>query len=185
MTRVIWLLVLLLAIGAGSWLMRGPTVGGTADARVDAATQDPGYVSVDASLVETGDDGQPLYRLQAARIEQQPPSADIVLVEPRVHYQPTEQPAWTMRAERGVLTSAQQRVDLTGSVEARGIAGRQIPLIVRSEQLRVDMVQQTVDSEARVAIDWGRLRLTAQRLHMNVKDGTLRLESDGHGELAR
>jgi LPS export ABC transporter protein LptC len=75
-------------------------------------------------------------------------------------------------------------VELSGSVEARGAAVGETPLIVRGEHLSVDMQQQTVHSDSRVAIDWGRMRLTAQRLHINVKDGTLRLESGGHGELA-
>jgi LPS export ABC transporter protein LptC len=184
MTRIVWLLLLLLAIGAGSWFMRGPATNGVTGAADDAAAQDPGYVSVDAELVETGDDGHPLYRLRAARIEQLPPSPGIVLVAPQLRYEPAQQSAWALTAEHGELDSAQQRVELSGSVEARGAAVGETPLIVRGEHLSVDMQQQTVHSDSRVAIDWGRMRLTAQRLHINVKDGTLRLESGGHGELA-
>jgi LPS export ABC transporter protein LptC len=184
MMRVGWLLLILLVIGAGSWVMRGPAIDNDSGADDGAAAQDPGYVSIDANLIETGDDGKPLYRLQAARIEQQPPSPDIQLVGPQLQYEPAQQPAWALNAERGQLAAAQQRVELTGNVEARSISIGDSPLTVRSARLSVDMLQQTVRSDVPVSIDWGRLRLTAQRMFINVKDGTLRLESSGHGELA-
>jgi len=184
MMRIGWLLLILLVIGAGSWVMRGPAIDNGGGADDGAAAQDPGYVSIDADLIETGDDGKPLYRLHAARIEQQPPSPYIDLLGPQLQYQPAQQPGWTLHAERGQLAAEQQRVELVGSVEARASAIGETPLTVRSARLSVDMLQQTVRSDAPVSIDWGRLRLTAQRMFINVKDGTLRLESDGHGKLA-
>jgi LPS export ABC transporter protein LptC len=184
MTRVA-LLLLLLVVGLWSWLGRsrlGSDENGSASAPGDV---EPGYVAQDAELIETGEDGQPLYRLHASRIEQAQPAANVFLAEPHLAYRPNAGSEWTLAAERGVLEPAARVLQLYGSVQAQGSGTAEQPLAIRTERLAIDMLQQHVSSDAPVAIDWGRLRLTARGLQINLKAGTLRLESEGHAEILR
>jgi len=177
------LLLLLLVVGLWSWLGRGQ-LGGSANGNQTAAgSVEPGYVAQDAEMIETGDDGRPLYRLRASRIEQAQPAANFFLADPRLAYSPDAGSEWTLAAERGVLAPAERVLQLYGTVQAQGTGTDEQPLAIRTERLAIDMRQQRVQSDAPVAIDWGRLRLTARGLQINLKAGTLRLESEGHAEI--
>ena len=74
-----WWLLLVFAAALALWLWQasprqesnGP---GTATARQSAP---PGYVAIGADLLDTGADGQPQFRLRAARIEQAAPNSEV------------------------------------------------------------------------------------------------------------
>lgn len=180
------LMLLLLAAGVAGlwiWMGRNATTGRIAAAATANANAEPGYVARDAELIETGDDGAPLYRLRAERVEQARPAANIFLGQPRLNYQADASAPWTLQAERGVLLAGTEQAQLYGAVHAAGSDTRQRPLQVRTEQLLIDMHRQRVSSDAMVTIDWATLRLTARGLRINLMDGSLRLESQGHGQI--
>ncbi len=182
------LMLLLLAAGVAGlwiWLGRNATAGRAATAATANANAEPGYLARDAELIETGDDGAPLYRLRAERIEQAHPAANIFLGQPRLNYQSDANTQWTLQADRGVLLAGTEQAQLYGTVRAAGSDTQRRPLQVRTEQLALDMRQQRVSSDAMVTIDWAKLRLTARGLRINLMDGSLRLESEGHGQILR
>lgn len=183
--RLVLLLLVAGVAGLWIWLERNATAGRVAAAATANANAEPGYTARDAELIETGEDGAPLYRLHAERIEQAHPAANIFLGQPRLNYRSDADTQWTLRAERGVLMAGTEQAQLYGAVHAAGSDSLQRPLQVRTEQLAIDMRQQRVSSDAMVTIDWARLRLTARGLRINMMDGSLRLESQGHGQILR
>jgi len=183
--RLLLLLFAASVIGLWTWVGRSTTTGRAATPSAGTGGAEPGYIANDAELIETGEDGAPLYRLHAQRIEQSRPDANIFLGEPKLNYQPDANTRWTLQADRGVLLASANQVELYGAVSAAGTDSRQRPLQVRTEQLAIDMERKLVSSDAMVAIDWAKLRLTARGLQINLMDGSLRLESQGHGEILR
>ena len=173
----------LLAGTLGLLFWRGQ--GGTpAGAGANAPVGDPGYVAIDAEIIQTGADGQPLYRLQAQRIEQPAAGAEIHVTEPRLSYQEGDGPAWTLRADTGVLPADTARADLAGSVYAVATQPEGAPLEIRTATLGIDMDTRKVHTGDPVQITWGRDRVTAVGLSADLKADTLRLESQVHGEIA-
>ena len=69
----------------------------------DYATPNPGFTAVHAQLIETGEDGLPLYRLDAERIEQPQPRGVIWLTDPKLDYQPQAGNHWTLTAQHGQM----------------------------------------------------------------------------------
>jgi 3-deoxy-D-manno-octulosonate 8-phosphate phosphatase (KDO 8-P phosphatase) len=56
----------------------------------DVESTEPGYIANGAELIETDDDGHPLFRLDAERIEQPTPRGTIFLTAPKLDYQPED-----------------------------------------------------------------------------------------------
>jgi LPS export ABC transporter protein LptC len=180
--RAVWLVVVLVLVGLFAWLAPRHAVEGRIGASADTSQDEPGYVAIDAELIETGEDGEPIYRLNASRIEQARAGARIQLTEPRLAYQASAESSWRLQAAHGELAPELQQVEFGGAVEATGNQSGAAPIVIRTEQLSIDMQQQRADSLAGVIIDWGRVRLTAHGFHINLRDGSLKLDSQGHGE---
>jgi LPS export ABC transporter protein LptC len=172
----------LLSATVGLLLWRGQS-GGTAYTGT-ALASDPGYIATDAEIIQTGSDGQPLYRLLAQRIEQPAAGAEIQVTEPRLSYQEGDGPVWTLRADTGVLPADAARAELAGSVYAVATRPDTAPLEIRTTTLGIDMDARRVHSDAPVQITWGRDLVTAVGLSADLKADTLRLESKVHGEIA-
>jgi LPS export ABC transporter protein LptC len=174
---------ILLVVAVGLLMWRG---NGTPGPRSSTATTaaDPGYVATDAEIIQTGPDGQPLYRLRAQRVEQARAGAEILVTEPRLTYQEGSGPTWSLRAATGTLPADTGRADLAGSVYAVATRPDAAPLEIRTATLSVDMDAQQVHSADPVEITWGRDLVTAVGLQADLKADTLRLESQVHGEVA-
>ena len=178
--RRVWLL-LVFAAALGLWLWQLSPRQETSDTTAAAAHHEtePGYVAINADLVDTGADGKPSFRQRAARIEQATPTSDITLEEPEFRHQGKS--AWTLNAHRGVMPPDTRQLQLAGDVQAVGALGA-APISIRTETLAVDLAQQKLDTPASVSIQWGRNRLSATGMHADMKNDRLRLESRIHGE---
>ncbi|MDE2219399.1 MAG: LPS export ABC transporter periplasmic protein LptC [Gammaproteobacteria bacterium] len=181
--RRAWLL-LLFAAALALWLWRSPhgQSPDTATTSSGAPTQ-PGYVAINAELIDTNEAGQPQYSLRATQISQPTPAADIELEAPLFTYRGETE--WTLTAARGTLPPSVQQVSLLGSVVAHAQRPGAVPLQLRTTSLGIDMAAQTADSADAVVMDWGRNRLWAAGLHADMKAGELKLKSPVHGEIAR
>ncbi|MFO1410171.1 MAG: LPS export ABC transporter periplasmic protein LptC [Steroidobacteraceae bacterium] len=174
---------LLLAGTVGIMIWRGQEGGASPAGGGDAPRGDPGYIATQAEIIQTGEDGQPLYRLQAERVEQPAAGAAIHVTEPRLGYQEGDGPAWTLRADTGELPADTARADLAGSVYAVATRPDDAPLEIRTATLGVDMGTRKVHTGDPVEITWGRDRVSAVGLSADLKADTLRLESKVHGEI--
>lgn len=178
-----WLLVILLAALA-LWLWRQPryeTPG--AAARSGRGPVEPGYVATGAVMLETGNDGRPLYRLRADRIAQLDPTSDIELTAPQFQYEGTT--VWTVTAHSGTLPPSQQQIRLAGEVLARGDQAGSEPMELHTDTLDVDLQTRQADTRDPVTMQWGANRLSATGLHADMQADYLRLKSPVHGEFSR
>jgi lipopolysaccharide export system protein LptC len=167
------------------YLWQQPGIGSGEAGGSESAAREPGYTAVGARLLEMGDNGQPLYRLDAERIEQPRPNADISVIEPRVVYDPAVGNPWTLRAARGVLPADARSAQLRGDVQVQGTpGGSRNPVTIRTEQLDLDISRQQATSSDRVQIDWGGSRVSGRGLFADLKDSSLQLKSDVHGQSA-
>ena len=178
--RRAWLL-LLFAVALGLWLWQLSPPPESTEATTAATRRDaePGYVAIGADLLDTGADGQPQYRLRAARIDQATPTSDLTLSD--MEFQHQGRSVWTLSAQHGLMPLASEQLQLAGDVHASGTLGA-TPISIRTESLDVDLQQQKLDTRAAVSIDWGNNRLSANGLHADMKSDSLRLESHIHGE---
>ena len=166
-----------------------------------AALSDPGYAARGAEMIETGFDGRERYRLNAAVIHQQIDSSVIDLEQLEMDYHPAAQPLvpgeapvaaaaareiWHLKSDRGQVRAAGDDVELTGNVLLRGsMPGSGEPLSLSTEKLRINTPTEFIETDAPVKLLWSRHELTAVGLKADLKAGTLRLESDVHGEFSQ
>lgn len=183
MRRHAWLLWLLLAVGL--WALLAPRSSNTPGTAASTAATEPelGFAATGAELVETGADGMPLYRLQATRIAQTQPDADIELTEPRLAYEQRAGGRWTLQADRGTLSSDRRLASFSGNVLGERTAVRTAALRLHTEALAVDLERHLVDAHQAVSVDWARAHLTGGSLHADMVSDTFVLRGPGHGRL--
>jgi|SRR5688572_11077321 len=164
-----------------------------------AMLPDPGYAALDAEVIETGYDGRERYRLTAKVIRQQTQSGVIDLEDLAMNYhpgaqaevpgeQPTDQPAgemWHLKSDRGQVRANGDDVQLDGNVVVTGPApGTGAPLRLTTDNLRINTPTEFIETRAPVKVSWSGHELTARGMQADLKAGTLRLESDVHGEFS-
>ena len=181
MRRLGLLLLLVVALVAALW--RWQPIGEGATTTAGTTGSQPGYVATGAELVDTGEDGQPQFRLQATRISQQHAGAVVELEQPHIDYEGATR--WQLTARRGTLPQDASSVNFSGEVRAVAERGHEVPLTIRTETLDVDLVKRRAETSAEVTVELGRNRLAATGLHADMKADSLRLESAVHGEYAR
>ncbi len=172
------------AVLAALLYFQRPTGEGAEGPAGDYGAAAPGYAAVHASLIETGEDGLPRYRLQADRIEQPQPQGTLYLAQPRLDYRLASGNDWTLIAQRGEMPQDARTADLSGRVHAAGLpAGSDAPMQIDTEQLHLDMTQEVATSRAVVRVDWAGNRLTGQGMRADLRNDRLQMDSKVHGVL--
>jgi LPS export ABC transporter protein LptC len=164
-----------------------------------APLPDPGYAARDAVVVETGFDGRERYRLNASIIRQQMDSTVIDLEDLEMNYHPGaqgavpgEKPApgadaedWHLKSDRGQVRANGDDVQLNGNVVVTGQApGTGAPLTLFTETMRINTPTEFIQTDAPVKLNWSGHQLRAVGMQADLKAGTLRLESQVHGEFS-
>jgi LPS export ABC transporter protein LptC len=150
----------------------------------ELGSAEPGFSAVHAELVGIGDDGLPIYILDADRIEQPHPQGTVYLTAPRLDYQLQGGNHWTLTAQRGQMPEDASSADLAGTVHAQGLpSGSRILMRIDTEALHLDMTQQLATSAVQVHVSWGNDRLDGTGLRADLKNDTLTLASKVHGVL--
>lgn len=181
--RVLFAVLALGALGTLFYLQQSESGGEAAPGDVEST--EPGYIASGAELIETGEDGQPLFRLNAERIEQPTPQGIIFLSAPRLDYQPEDGNHWTLTAERGQLPQDARTAELAGSVHAEGrLSGSDELMRIATDQLHLDMQQQLATSSAKVRVDWAGNALRGRGMIADIRNDRLQLAGDVHGVLA-
>lgn len=177
--------------------------GGRGDNSADTTSTmppDPGYAAKDAVVVETGYDGRERYRLNAQVIHQQIDSSVIDLEGLEMDYHPdaqdkvageaaaprTSDQKWHLRSDRGQVRADGDDVQLSGNVVVTGhTPGNDQLLKMTTETMRINTPTEFIETDAPVRLDWSGHTLDAVGMRADLKAGTLRLESDVHGEFSR
>jgi LPS export ABC transporter protein LptC len=158
--------------------------GGADSVAAEFGSAGPGFEAVHAQIIETGDDGLPLYRLDAERMEQPQPQGTIYLTDPKLDYLIQNGEHWTLTALRGEMPQDAQTAELAGDVHAEGLpTGSRTLLRIDTEQLHLDMTQHIATSQVLVKVNWGGDRLDGHGMHADLKNDTLTLASKVHGVL--
>jgi LPS export ABC transporter protein LptC len=163
-------------------------------------TPDPGYAAHDAEIIETGYDGRERYRLNAKVIRQQTEAGTIELETLEMNYHPGAQPdiagesrpvaadkeVWRLTSDRGLVRADGDDVQLEGNVRVTGSAPDSgMPLSFTTTELRINTPTEFIETRAPVRFNLSGYELLAKGLTADLKAGTLRLESDVHGQFAQ
>jgi LPS export ABC transporter protein LptC len=144
--------------------------------------QQPGYFMTGARIVETGDDGLPVYRVNAQEIRQRPFDGGIDLEVLSLSYRAPGAEDWTVTSTRGFVPPDSKVLILAGDVR---VVGQPVPdsepAVIRTERLMLNTESNIASTRDRVDIEWGDRRLSTMGLVADLKTNTLQLESAVHG----
>jgi len=180
--RLLILFALVLAAVA-VWLTLGSGALGPTTARPSALqATEQGYAATDATVVETGPDGAPMYTLQAHQVLQDPVSNLVHLQSVNMTFRDQSGGNWQARSDAAVARQDSQQVDLTGAVDVSGLfSGTDQPAHILTDVLHVDTRQDIIQTRSKVTLKWAGYVVTARGLVVNIKDHTIKLESEVHG----
>ena len=175
-------LLALVALIVGMVLLAAPPPESVARTPAEQPLHDPGYSAMQARLVQTGNDGRPLYTLDAAQIQQEPNRGLVELQQVRLGFRDESGNQWTARAAHGEVAQGGGVVQLDGNVHVAGILpGSEEPAEITSEHLAIDTNTQVVSTQAPVTIVMSGRELAARGLIARLKDRHVHLESAVHG----
>lgn len=173
--------LLFIAVIAGSFWMGGEQREATATTIVEASSADLGYSARNAVLVETGDDGQPMYTLNANVIRQHP-GEGVEFEQVQMSFRDADGQIWNGRADQGELTTDTGKVDLTGNVHVSGLLpGSAQQADLETEKLSVDTRENIISTSEPVSIDSTGRQLKSKGLVATLKEHHLVLESSVRG----
>jgi LPS export ABC transporter protein LptC len=195
MKRSRWLLglaVFAVLIAAFVLGRSGSTPGASRD-REETVTSKYDFVAHGVDVRQTGVDGQLQYRLEAARIEQRPGDRQVSATDLTAHYDapagttgPLAESRWTMTAASAVLPRDGQLLQLRGDVQVSGLLPEaRAPVTMSTPSLDYNLETQELTSDDLVDMRMGAMQLQGQGLQANIRMGTLELESQVHGVIAR
>lgn len=180
-SRIIWLLVVLVIVAGLYFFSRGPSV---ADIQKTASspTEEPGYSAKNAEVIETGDDGRPMYTLLADRVRQHPNDNRVQLDLPRLTFVASDGNTWHATARSGQIREDGSHVELFGDVHVTGkLPGAEAPAIIDTSILSFDTKQEVVSTHAPVSLDWNGRKLSGTGLTAKLPVHQVKLESRIHG----
>jgi len=199
-SRPLGLVATIVIIAGAYYLGRAGRGDDDADAAAVAAP-DPGYAARDAEIIETGYDGRERYRLKARVIRQQLDANVIDLEHLEMDYHPGaqariagEKPVsdaaageiWHLTSDHGRVRANGDDVQLTGNVVVTGTtpSGGGEPMTLSTRSMSINTPTEFIETRDPVKLRWSGHQLDGVGMKADLKAGTLRLESDVHGEFA-
>lgn len=181
MARLFSLLAVLLLVGAIYYFSSGTGVTDTPKV-AGQPVEEPGYAARNAELVETGDDGRPMYTLVADRLRQHANDNRVQLDQPRMTFVASDGNTWHVRSRAGQIRDDGVNVILYGDVHVNGeLPGSDAPAVIDTSILTFDTQKEIVTTHAPVTLDWNGRKLSGTGLIAKLPDHLVRLESRIHG----
>jgi LPS export ABC transporter protein LptC len=176
--------VTMVAVVAGGAMLLNLLAGGPDESDESAtAAAERGYYLNDATLTELGPDGRPRVVVRASTIEQQLTDQSVNLAQIVLDYTTQKQGEWHVTADRGRMPSDRGSLQLQGNVRVVGSAERgEGKAIIRTDELAYDTRTNVVQTAAPVTLEFGPHELRGRGLRVGLNQGTLRLESNVHGQ---
>jgi LPS export ABC transporter protein LptC len=176
--------MLVIGIIVGSFFLGGEQRETTATTTtLNASTAELGYSARDATLVETGSDGLPIYTLNANVIRQHPGDG-VEFEQVQLSFRDPEGQTWKGRADRGELTTETGKVDLSGNVHVNGLLpGSQQMADLATEKLSVDTHEDIITTAEPVTVSSIGRQLRSTGLIATLKEHHLVLQSNVRGTL--
>jgi LPS export ABC transporter protein LptC len=181
MARLFLLLAILLLVGVIYYFSSGPGVSDTPKT-AEQVTEEAGYAARNAELIETSDDGRPVYTLIADRIRQHANDNRVQLDQPRMTFVASDGNTWHVKSRAGQIRDDGVNVILYGDVHVNGeLPGSEAPAVIDTSILSFDTKQEIVTTHAPVTLDWNGRKLSGTGLLAKLPDHLIRLESHIHG----
>jgi LPS export ABC transporter protein LptC len=181
--RLLILLALVL-VGVAVWLtLTSEQTGRVAIQTSRRPGTDQGYAATDATVVQTGADGLPMYTLQAQHVQQDPQSDIIDLSAVHMTYRDTAGGQWQGHADQARARQDSAQIDLTGAVNLSGtFAGNDQPAHILTDELHVDTRAEVIQTGSAVKLLWAGVVVDARGLVVHIKNHNIRLDSDVRGQ---
>jgi LPS export ABC transporter protein LptC len=175
--------VLLAAILVGSFWIGGEQRETKATTTVEPANAEPGYSARNATLVETGPDGFPVYTLNADVIRQHPGDG-VEFEQVHLSFRDADGQTWKGRADQGELTTETGKVDLAGNVHVNGkLPGSDQMADLETEKLSIDTHEDIISTADPVTVSSTGRNLKSKGMVATLKEHHLVLESNVRGAL--
>jgi LPS export ABC transporter protein LptC len=174
--------LLFTAVIVGSFWLGGEQHETTATTTVENASGDLGYSAKDATLIETGTDGQPLYTLNADVVRQHPGDGAVGFEQVRMTFRDTNGQIWKSRADEGQLIADTGKVDLAGNVHVNGVLPGSAQMAdLSTEKLAVDLHENIIRTAEPVTLNSPGRELKSKGMTAELKERHLVLESAVRG----
>lgn len=177
----------LVLVGVAVWLTLTPRHATPLTAQSSGpAGNDQGYAATDASLVETGADGAPLYTLQAHQVQQDPDTDITHLTTVHMTFRDSAGGEWQAHSDTAEVQQDSSKIDLAGAIDVSGMLGENPqPAHILTDQLHIDTQTQVIRTRSPgVTLKWAGLVVQARSLVVNAKDHDVKLEGGVHGQFA-
>lgn len=143
-----------------------------------------GYYLRSARILGTGDDGKPLYEIQADYAEQID-GEDIAFQNVRIRYSDGAEVPWVLNADNATISRNPERVILKGHVQAVSTAGfNGKDTEIRTQYLEFEPDAYRAETDSRVQIRVGPRSLTATGMLALLQENRLELKSNVSGKFA-
>src|SRR5882757_5386382 len=173
--------LLFVAIIVGSFWLGGEQRETTATTTVEASSADLGYSARNATLIETGADGLPVYTLNANVIRQHPGDG-VEFEQVQMSFRDNDGQLWKGRADRGELTTDTGKVDLSGDVHVNGLLpGSSQMADLTTERLSVDTHEDIITTAEPVTVTSAGRLLKSKGMVATLKEHHLVFESNVRG----
>lgn len=142
----------------------------------------PGYYLEGIELEDFGADGKLRLGVQAATATEDPVSGIVTMREVAVDYLAQEGRSWHLTSVEARVPRGAQAVDFLGDVRMTGRPGDSPVLAeLTTERLILDTASDHAETKEPVTLAFGRHVMHARGLQVDLKAGSLQLESEVHG----
>ena len=181
--RILALLTIVAVIVASLLLSRQQAATPTATT-LQGSGWEEGYSAQNARLIETGEDGMPLYSLNAALIRQLPNQGRVQLTQVQMSFRDSDGNLWMATSDRGELAQPTEQVELAGNVHVSGTLPDG-PAQISTAALSVDIRSDIVSTKEPVEMLWSGRPLSSTGLVADLKEHRVQLESAVHGSFTQ
>jgi LPS export ABC transporter protein LptC len=148
----------------------------------EPASARPGYYLKVIDMAEFAADGRQRIGVQAATAVEEPTNGQVTLREVAVDYHVLEGQNWRLTAAEAHIPRGGHVVEFEGDVRMRGRpADAYVPAELRTARLTLDTDTERASTRDAVTLAFGRHEMRAHGLQVDLKAGSLRLESDVNG----
>jgi len=147
-----------------------------------AEVERPGYYLTGIQLEDFGVDGNPRLELQAATAKEAPATGIVTLRAVAVDYHALEGQNWHLTSDEAQVPRGAHAVEFTGDVHMSGQSGNLPGLAeLRTTRLTLDTTKEHAGTRDPVTLAFGRHVMHARGMQVDLKAGSLKLESDVNG----
>lgn len=150
----------------------------------DGQSGRPGYFLTGVDLEEFGTDGRLRIGLRSISATEEPTSGIVRLAQVAVDYHAPTGQDWALTSNEARVPQGGQTIEFEGEVRLAGRPGEDPRAAeLRTPRLTLDTVGETAATRSPVELAFGPHAIRAVGMHVDLKAGTVRLESDVHGRL--